>query len=230
MGKAEKIQVLYEDNHIIAVNKPCGVLVQGDKTGDEALDSMVKSYIKVQYDKPGDVFLGVVHRIDRPVSGVVVFARTSKALKRLNKAFQDREIRKVYWAAVIERLPIENDRLVHYLRKNQEKNMSRAFDHEAKHTKYCELTYKTLAASESYTLVEVYPKTGRHHQIRVQLSKIGCPIKGDLKYGAKRSNPDAGIHLHARRLEFEHPVKKEPMKIQAPLPKETLWQVFEKML
>lgn len=230
MGKAQKINILYEDNHIIAVNKPCGVLVQGDKTGDEALDSMVKSYIKSAYDKPGDVFLGVVHRIDRPVSGVVIFARTSKALKRLNKAFQDREIRKVYWAAVIERLPVENDRLVHYLRKNQEKNMSRAFDHEAKHTKYCELTYKTLAASESYTLVEVYPKTGRHHQIRVQLAKIGCPIKGDLKYGAKRSNPDAGIHLHARKLEFEHPVKKGPMKIVAPLPKDTLWQVFEKMV
>jgi 23S rRNA pseudouridine1911/1915/1917 synthase len=230
MAKKQSIEVLYEDNHLIVVNKPAGLLVQGDRTGDQTLADLVKDYIKVQYNKPGDVFLGVVHRIDRPVSGVVLFARTSKALKRLNKAFSERHVKKTYWAVVTKRPPVENDRLCHWLRKNQEKNKSKAFDNEAKHTKYCELTYKTLAASDRYMLLEVNPKTGRHHQIRVQLSKIGCAIKGDLKYGAPRSNNDGGIHLHARKLQLEHPVQKKPMTFVARVPKEPLWREFETMV
>ena len=230
MPAVKKIKVLYEDNHVIAVNKPAGVLVQGDKTGDESLAEMVKAYIKRQYDKPGEVFLGVVHRIDRPVSGVVLFARTSKALIRLNKTFADREVQKTYWAVVGKRPDPENGHLTHYLRKNQEKNKSRAFDKEVKYSKYCELSYKMLAGSDRYALLEVNPQTGRHHQIRVQLAKIGCVIKGDLKYGAPRSNNDASIHLHARQLNLEHPVKKEPLVIKASVPNESLWKTFEAMV
>jgi len=225
----ESIEVLYEDNHLIAVNKPAGLLVQGDRTGDETLADLVKAYIKTKYKKPGDVYLGIVHRLDRPVSGVVLFARTSKALVRLNKMFADRQTKKVYWAVVTKRPQEEKGKLVHWLRKNQEKNRSKAFNNEAKYTKYAELNYKLIAASDNYSLLEVYPKTGRHHQIRVQLTKMGCAIKGDLKYGAPRSNPDASIHLHARRLELEHPVKKEPMKFVAPVPNENLWKEFAKM-
>ena len=227
---AQSIEVLYEDNHIIVVNKPCGLLVQGDRTGDESLDSLVKQYIKRAYNKPGEVFLGVVHRIDRPVSGVVLFARTGKALKRLNKAFADRQVQKTYWAVVTKRPPVENDRLTDYLRKDQLKNKSKAFAKQVNHSKYCELTYNMLAGSDRYTLLKVNPKTGRHHQIRVQLAKIGCIIKGDLKYGAPRSNKDGGIHLHARQLKLEHPVRKEPMSFVAPAPKESLWQTFEQMV
>ncbi len=223
------IEVLYEDNHLIAVNKPAGLLVQGDRTGDETLAYLVKEYIRHTYNKPGDVFLGTVHRLDRPVSGVVLFARTSKALKRLNRMFADRETKKVYWAVVTKRPPDEKGKLVHWMRKNQEKNRSKAFDNEAKYTKYAELNYKVLAASDRFTLLEVYPKTGRHHQIRAQLAKMGCAIKGDLKYGAPRSNKDASIHLHALRLELEHPVKKEPIKFVAPVPNDNLWQEFGKM-
>lgn len=226
----KSIEVLYEDNHLIAVNKPCGLLVQGDKTGDETLADLVKAYIKVSKNKPGDVYLGIVHRLDRPVSGVVLFAKTSKALVRLNKMFAERETKKVYWAVVTKRPEQEKGKLVHWLRKNQEKNRSKAFNNEAKHSKYAELNYKMLRASDRYTLLEVYPKTGRHHQIRVQLSKMGCSIKGDLKYGAPRSNPDASIHLHAIRLELMHPVKKEPISICASVPKENLWQEFAKMM
>lgn len=226
----KSIEVLYEDNHLIAVNKPCGLLVQGDKTGDETLADLVKAYIKVSKNKPGDVYLGIVHRLDRPVSGVVLFAKTSKALVRLNKMFAERETKKVYWAVVTKRPEQEKGKLVHWLRKNQEKNRSKAFNNEAKHSKYAELNYKMLRASDRYTLLEVYPKTGRHHQIRVQLSKMGCSIKGDLKYGAPRSNPDASIHLHAIRLELMHPVKKEPISISASVPKENLWQEFAKMM
>lgn len=230
MSKATSIEILYEDNHLIAVNKPAGLLVQGDKTGDETLADLVKAYIKKTKNKPGDVYLGIVHRLDRPVSGVVLFAKTSKALVRLNKMFAERETKKVYWAVVTKRPEQENGKLVHWLRKDQEKNRSKAFNHEAKYTKYAELNYKMLRGSDRYTLLEVYPKTGRHHQIRVQLSKMGCSIKGDLKYGAPRNNEDASIHLHARRLELEHPVKKEPISIVARVPKENLWQEFEKMM
>lgn len=230
MAAAKKIEVLYEDNHLIAVNKPAGVLVQGDKTGDVCLADMVKEYIKRQYNKPGDVYLGVVHRIDRPVSGVVLFARTTKAVKRLNKAFAEREVQKTYWAVVGKRPETENGRLTHYLRKNQEKNKSRAYDKEVKYSKYSELTYKMIAGSDRYTLLQVNPKTGRHHQIRVQLARIGCVIKGDLKYGAPRSNNDASIHLHARQLKLEHPVKKEPLLIIAKVPNEPLWNIFNEMV
>ena len=226
----KSIEVLYEDNHLIAVNKPCGVLVQGDKTGDVPLADMVKEYIKTTKNKPGDVYLGIVHRLDRPVSGVVLFAKTSKALVRLNKMFAERETKKVYWAVVGKRPQEEKGKLVHWLRKDQEKNRSKAFNSEAKYTKYAELNYKMLRGSDKYTLLEVYPKTGRHHQIRVQLSKMGCSIKGDLKYGSPRNNEDASIHLHARRLEFDHPVKHEPVVIIANVPKENLWQEFMKMM
>ena len=226
----KSIEVLHEDNHLIAVNKPAGLLVQGDKTGDETLADLVKAYIKKTKNKPGDVYLGIVHRLDRPVSGVVLFAKTSKALVRLNKMFAERETKKVYWAVVTKRPEQEKGKLVHWLRKDQEKNRSKAFNNEAKYTKYAELNYKMLRASDRYTLLEVYPKTGRHHQIRVQLSKMGCSIKGDLKYGAPRNNQDASIHLHARRLELMHPVKKEQISISARVPKENLWQEFEKMM
>ncbi|MBL4586823.1 MAG: RNA pseudouridine synthase [Flavobacteriales bacterium] len=226
----KSIEILYEDNHLIAINKPAGLLVQGDKTGDECLADLVKAYIKTTYNKPGDVYLGIVHRLDRPVSGVVLFARTSKALKRLNKAFADREVKKVYWAVVTKRPPNEKGKLTGWLRKDQEKNRSKSFENEAKHTKYAELNYKSIAASDRFTLLEVYPKTGRHHQIRVQLSKIKCAIKGDLKYGAPQANEDASIHLHARRLELEHPVKKEPIKFVAEVPKENLWREFAGMV
>lgn len=226
----KSIQVLYEDNHLIAVNKPCGVLIQGDKTGDEPLADMVKAYIKKAKNKPGDVYLGIIHRLDRPVSGVVLFAKTSKALVRMNKMFADRETKKVYWAVVTKRPKEEKGRLIHWLRKDHEKNRSKAFNNEAKHTKRAELTYKVLRAVDRHTLLEVYPKTGRHHQIRVQLSKMGCSIKGDLKYGASDNNPDASIHLHARRLEFMHPVKKEQIKIEASVPLENLWQEFANMM
>lgn len=226
----KSIEILYEDNHLIAVNKPAGLLVQGDKTGDETLADLVKAYIKKAKNKPGDVYLGIVHRLDRPVSGVVLFAKTSKALVRLNKMFAERETKKVYWAVVTKRPEQEKGKLIHWLRKDQEKNRSKAFNNEAKYTKYAELNYKMLRASDRYTLLEVYPKTGRHHQIRVQLAKMGCSIKGDLKYGAPRNNQDASIHLHARRLELMHPVKKEPVLIEAKVPNENLWREFEKMM
>ncbi len=225
----KSIEVLYEDNHLIAVNKPAGLLVQGDKTGDETLADLVKAYIKRTYNKPGEVYLGIVHRLDRPVSGVVLFARTSKALKRLNKMFADRETKKVYWAVVTKRPSEEKGKLIHWLRKNQEKNKSKAFDKEVAHSKYCELTYNMIAGSDRYCLLKINPKTGRHYQIRVQFARMGCVIKGDLKYGAKRSNSDASIHLHARELKFEHPVKKEPMKLKARVPNESLWKTFEEM-
>lgn len=226
----KSIETLYEDNHLIAVNKPCGVLIQGDKTGDEPLADMVKAYIKKTKNKPGDVYLGIIHRLDRPVSGVVLFAKTSKALVRMNKMFAERETKKVYWAVVTKRPQEEKGRLIHWLRKDHEKNRSKAFNTEAKHTKHAELTYKVLRALDRHTLLEVYPKTGRHHQIRVQLSKMGCSIKGDLKYGASDNNKDKSIHLHARRLEFEHPVKKEPIKIEANPPLENLWQEFAMLM
>jgi 23S rRNA pseudouridine1911/1915/1917 synthase len=220
--------VIFEDNHLIAVNKLPGQIVQGDKTGDEPLSEIVKRYIKKKYDKPGEVFTGVIHRLDRPVSGVCLFARTSKALERMNKLFHDREVQKTYWA-VVKGVPEKpEDKLIHFLSKNEAKNKSYAGTTPGKNGIRCELDYKVIAKSDRYSLLEVKPLTGRHHQIRVQLSFIGCPIKGDLKYGFPRSNEDGSIHLHARMLEFEHPVKKEQVKIIAPPPDEVLWNFFLK--
>lgn len=220
-----KLEVLYEDNHLIAVCKKATELVQGDRTEDKPLVEIVKEYIKEKYNKPGEVFLGIIHRLDRPVGGVVVFARTSKALTRMNALFQEKKIQKTYWAIVEQTLPNEEGTLVNYLKKNQEKNRSRAYDTQVRDSKRSELDYKLLGRSKNYFYVEVHPKTGRHHQIRVQLSHIGCPIKGDLKYGGKRSNKDGSIHLFGRSIEFIHPVKKEPIKITATPPQsDPLWK------
>ena len=217
--------VLYEDNHIIAVNKTCSEIVQGDKTGDVPLSETVKAYIKDKYNKPGDVFLGVTHRLDRPTSGVVLFARTSKALARLNAMFQSHEqIRKTYWAIVQGKPKVPEARLENYLIRNEKQNKSYIAKQGAKDAKLAILTYKTLTVGEHYTLLEINLETGRHHQIRCQLAAIGCPVKGDLKYGAKRSNPDGGICLHARQIEFEHPVSHEQINIIAPTPEDSLWQ------
>ena len=219
------MEVLYEDNHIIAVNKTCNEIVQGDKTGDTPLSETVKAYIKDKYNKPGEVFLGVTHRLDRPTSGVVLFARTSKALTRLNEMFKSHEqIRKTYWAIVQGCPKVPEARLENYLTRNETLNKSFIAKPGAKEAKLAVLTYKTLVKGEHYTLLEINLETGRHHQIRCQLAAIGCPVKGDLKYGAKRSNPDGGISLHARQIEFIHPVKKENICIIAPVPNDSLWQ------
>ncbi|MBR5677313.1 MAG: RNA pseudouridine synthase [Paludibacteraceae bacterium] len=217
--------VLYEDNHIIAVNKTCNEIVQGDKTGDTPLSELVKAYIKEKYNKPGEVFLGVTHRLDRPTSGVVLFARTSKALTRLNEMFKSHEqIKKTYWA-IVQGAPKQPEaRLENYLIRNEAQNKSYIAKPGTKDAKQAVLTYRTLAKGEHYTLLEVNLETGRHHQIRCQLEAIGCPVKGDLKYGAKRSNPDGGICLHARQIEFIHPVSKQPICITAPIPEDSLWQ------
>jgi 23S rRNA pseudouridine1911/1915/1917 synthase len=219
------INILYEDNHIIAVCKNPSDIIQGDKTGDRPLGEFVKDYIKKKYDKPGEVFLGVVHRIDRPVSGVILFAKTSKALSRLNKLFQERAVKKTYWAVVKNKPVDDSGKLIHYLKKNQSKNKSYAFNREEKGSYKSELDYKVIKNLHSYYLLEVKPVTGRHHQIRVQLSTIGSPIKGDVKYGSKRTNSDASIHLHARKVEFVHPVKKEKIVILAPPPSnDPIWK------
>ena len=219
------LEVLYEDNHIIAVNKKPSDIVQGDKTGDRPLGEFVKDYIKKKYNKPGDVFLGIVHRLDRPVSGVVLFARTSKSLSRLNELFRSKQVKKTYWAVVKNKPNPTKDILVHYLKKNQQKNKSTAFNKEEDGALKSELSYQLIKSLDNYHLLEVLPKTGRHHQIRVQLSKIGSPIKGDIKYRSDRTNKDASIHLHARKIEFIHPVKKEPISILAPPPeKDTIWK------
>ncbi len=226
------MQVLYEDNHIIAVSKTCHEIVQGDKTGDTPLSETVKAYIKEMYQKPGEVFLGVTHRLDRPTTGVVLFARTSKALTRLNAMFQSHEqIRKTYWAIVSmdngNRIMDKGEvRLENYLWRNEKQNKSFVVKPGTKDAKRAVLTYKAIAHSDRYTLLEVNLETGRHHQIRCQLAAIGCPIKGDLKYGAKRSNPDGGISLHARKIEFIHPVSKLPISITAPVPDDALWQAL----
>ncbi len=218
--------VLYEDNHIIIVSKDAGEIVQGDKTGDKPLSDEVKAYIKERYQKPGAVFLGVVHRLDRPVSGVVLFARTSKALSRLSEMFRTRAVRKTYWAIVANRPPQDEGTLTHWLTRNEKSNTARAYDHEVPGSKQAILDYRLLASSDRYFLLEIDLHTGRHHQIRCQLAKIGCPIKGDLKYGAPRSNPDGGICLHARRIQFEHPVSHQPIDIVAPVPSDNLWRAL----
>lgn len=221
------MEVLYEDNHIIAVNKTCNEIVQGDKTGDTPLSEMVKAYIKARYNKPGEVFLGVTHRLDRPTSGVVLFARTSKALTRLNEMFKSHEqIKKTYWAIVQGCPKVPEARLENWLVRNEQLNKSFIAQPSAKEAKQAILSYKTLVKGDHYTLLEVNLETGRHHQIRCQLAAIGCPIKGDLKYGAKRSNPDGGICLHARKIEFIHPVSKQNICITAPVPEDSLWQQF----
>ena len=219
------MKVLYEDNHIIIVNKESGEIVQGDKTGDVPLSETVKDWIKEKHHKPGNVFLGVVHRLDRPVSGVVVFAKTSKALSRLNAMFAKHdEVSKMYWALTKNRPPKEEDTLTHWLVRNEKQNKSYAYDKERSNAKKAILKYKVIGATERYTLLEVQLLTGRHHQIRCQLAKIGCVIKGDLKYGADRSNPDGSISLLARRVEFIHPVSKERICVEAPVPEDNLWR------
>jgi 23S rRNA pseudouridine1911/1915/1917 synthase len=219
-------EVLYEDNHIIALNKRTSDLSQGDKSGDVSLDQEVKEYIGKKYNKPGDVFLGVVHRLDRPVSGVIVYARTSKALTRMNELFSKGEVKKTYLAIVKERPPLDEETLTHYLKKNEEQNKTYVYDKEVKGSKRASLTYRVIGRSERYYLLEVELHTGRHHQIRAQLAKIGCPIKGDLKYGYQRSNDDGGISLMARRIEFVHPVKKESIIITSPIPDGDVWKLF----
>jgi 23S rRNA pseudouridine1911/1915/1917 synthase len=223
LSNKSNLQVLFEDNHIIIVNKRAGDIVQGDKTGDKPLSDIVKEYIKDKYNKPGNVYLGVVHRLDRPTTGIVMFARTSKALSRLNKLFVDKNIRKTYWAIVGQKPPKESDTLIHWLKKNPKNNKSSASDKEVKDSKKAILHYINLKVLDRYFLLEVNLETGRHHQIRSQLSKIGSPIKGDLKYGFNRSNKDASISLHSRQLEFVHPVTKENILVMAPTPKDVIW-------
>ena len=219
--------VVYEDNHIVVVNKTSSEIVQGDKTGDTPLSEMVKQYLKEKYNKPGNVFIGVTHRLDRPVSGLVVFAKTSKALPRLNEMFRNGEVKKTYWA-IVKECPKETEgELVHYLVRNEKQNKSYAYDKEVKNSKKAVLHYKLIGHSQNYYLLEVDLKTGRHHQIRCQLAKMGCPIKGDLKYGSPRSNPDGSICLHARTVQFVHPVSKEMIRLTAPVPEGILWNGFE---
>ena len=219
--------VVYEDNHIIVVNKTASEIVQADKTGDTPLSETVKQYPKEKYQKPGNVFLGVTHRLDRPVSGLVIFAKTSKALTRLNEMFRAGEVKKTYWA-VVKNAPKESEgELVHFLVRNEKQNKSYAYDKEVPNSKKAVLDYRLIGRSENYYLLEVDLKTGRHHQIRCQLAKMGCPIKGDLKYGSPRSNPDGSICLHARRVRFVHPVSKELIELKAPLPEGNLWKGFE---
>ena len=215
------LEVLYEDNHIIAINKKSGDIVQGDKTGDAPLSDFVKLYIKKKYNKPGEVFLGTIHRLDRPTSGIILFARTSKALTRMNEQFREKQVQKTYWA-IVDNAPANNSgKLENYLQKNQKQNKS--YITKGSDGKHAMLDFKLLKKLDNFYHLEIKPKTGRHHQIRVQLAHIGCIIKGDLKYGAKRSNKDASIHLLAQKLEFLHPVKKEPITIVAPTPKDSVW-------
>lgn len=225
------LQILYEDNHLIAVNKPAGWLVQGDETGDLPISEWTKHYIKDRYKKPGDVFLGVIHRIDRPVSGVVIMARTSKALTRMNQLFKDRAISKTYWAITSERPDPLSGHLTHYISKDKSRNLAKAYDEMSKRAqqsgaKKSELDYEMLAEISSHHLLEVKLITGRPHQIRVQLAKVGWPIRGDIKYGFKRPNEDGSIHLHCRKLSFIHPVKKEPIEIVADPPIDQIWDLF----
>ena len=225
VSDSKNLQILHEDNHIIVVNKRVGDIVQGDKTGDEPLSEIVKSYLKVAYDKPGEVFLGVVHRLDRPTTGIVVFAKTSKALTRLNETFKNRETQKRYWAIVKNSPPKTDDTLVHFLKRNTKNNTSKAHLKEVPESKEAKLSYKVIKKLDNYYALEIDLHTGRHHQIRAQLTAVGCPIKGDLKYGFDRSNPNGGIHLHARKLVLTHPVTKDPLEIIAPVPEDVLWKL-----
>ncbi|MDR0233030.1 MAG: RluA family pseudouridine synthase [Dysgonamonadaceae bacterium] len=221
------MEIIYEDNHLIAVNKTCSEIVQGDKTGDKPLSEIVAQWLKEKYNKPGNVFVGVTHRLDRPVSGLVLFAKTSKALTRLNEMFRTGEIKKTYWA-IVKNQPKETEaELVHYIVRNEKQNKSFAYDTEKPNSKKAILCYKVIARSDNYFLLEIDLKTGRHHQIRCQLAKIGCPVKGDLKYGFPRSNPDGGISLHSREAKFIHPVSKQEIEIIAPVPDDKLWKSFE---
>ena len=216
--------VLYEDNHLIIVNKQAGEIVQGDKTGDAPLSDIVKDWLKEKHNKPGNVYLGVVHRLDRPVSGVVLFAKTSKALPRLNKMFAEHnKVNKTYWAIVQNRPALPEGTLTHWLTRQEKNNTARAYDREVSGSKKAVLDYRLIASTDRYHLLEIHLQTGRHHQIRCQLAKMGCPIKGDLKYGAPRSNPDGSISLHARNLTIEHPVSHENISITAPVPEDNLW-------
>lgn len=230
MTTATTLEVLYEDNHIIAINKKPSDIVQGDKTGDEPMSEKIKQFLRNKYDKPGDVFCGVVHRIDRPVSGVVLFAKTSKALSRLNELFRTKDIQKTYWAVVKNKPKEDEGILIDYLIKDEQKNKSRAYKEVRKGALKSELHYKIIAKTDNYFLLEINPITGRHHQIRVQLSAMGSPIKGDIKYGFDRTNKDASIHLHARKITFTHPVKQTPLTIIAPPPDEVIWNACVKEL
>ena len=226
--KFDASQIVFEDNHMMVVNKKVGQLVQGDKTGDESLLELIKNFIKTRDEKPGNVFLGLVHRIDRPTSGLVIYAKTSKSLTRLTQMVKNREIRKTYWALVPKQMIPQSQRLVHYLKKNEKNNKAIVFPRETEGAKQAILTYSIIKVLDNYQLLEIDLETGRHHQIRAQLSKIGVPIKGDLKYGAARSNPDGGISLHARKLQFIHPVTKEDIEITAPVPKnDAVWKACE---
>lgn len=221
-------QIVYEDNHLLVINKKVGQLVQGDKTGDESLLELIKNFIKKRDGKPGNVFLGLVHRIDRPTSGLVIYAKTSKALSRLTQMVKNREIKKTYWAVVTKEMIPQSQRLTHFLKKNEKKNKAIVFPKATDGAKEAILTYHVIKNLDNYLLLEIDLETGRHHQIRAQLSKIGVPIKGDLKYGAARSNPDGGINLHARKLEFIHPVTKEKVEITAPIPQnDAVWKACE---
>jgi 23S rRNA pseudouridine1911/1915/1917 synthase len=226
LSDKHNLQILHEDNHLIVVNKRVGDLVQGDKTGDKPLSDVVKEYIKDKYNKPGEVFLGVVHRLDRPTTGIVVFARTSKALTRMNELFSNRETQKTYWAIVKNKPQNPEDKLVHYLKRNEKNNTSKAYTKEVPESKVASLDYKIIKELNNYFALEINLHTGRHHQIRAQLAAIGSPIKGDLKYGFDRSNPDGGIHLHARKLIFVHPVSKENIEIIAPVPNDVIWNAI----
>ncbi len=220
------MEVIYEDNHLIAVNKTCSEIVQGDKTGDIPLSEIVKQWIKEKYQKPGNVFIGVTHRLDRPVSGLVLFAKTSKALTRMNEMFKMGTIKKSYWAIVKNAPQKKEEELVHYLIRNEKQNKSYAYLTEKPDSKKAVLSYKVIGQSDNYSLLEINLKTGRHHQIRCQLAAIGCPIKGDLKYGFPRSNPDGGISLHSRKATFIHPVSQQKIEITAPLPESDIWKHF----
>lgn len=226
ISNKNNLQILHEDNHLIVVNKRVGDIVQGDKTGDKPLSEVVKEYIKDKYNKPGEVFLGVVHRLDRPTTGIVVFARTSKALTRMNELFSNRETQKTYWAIVKNKPSKEEDNLVHYIKRNEKNNTSKAHIKEVPESKLASLDYKIFKELNNYFALEINLHTGRHHQIRAQLSAIGSPIKGDLKYGFDRSNPDGGIHLHARKLTFIHPVTKEVITVTAPTPSDSIWDAL----
>ncbi|MBV2196943.1 MAG: RluA family pseudouridine synthase [Flavobacterium sp.] len=219
----ENLQILHEDNHIIVINKRVGDIVQGDKTGDKPLSDVIKEYLKLKYNKPGDVFLGVVHRLDRPTTGIVIFAKTSKALSRLNETFKNRETQKTYWAVIKNSPPKEKDTLVHFLKRNSKNNTSKAYSKEVPESKKASLTYQIIKKLDHYLVLEIDLHTGRHHQIRAQLQAIGCPIKGDLKYGFERSNSDGGIHLHARKLIVLHPVTKQILTFIAEPPSDTIW-------